>query len=45
MIYTFDGSDIRLPSWYGKYPIKGLYSFLCQVVQDFFHQEYHLLQW
>ena len=36
---TVDGSEIRLTSWYGKYPI--IYKvYACWVVQDFFHQQY-----
>ena len=32
---------IRLTSWYGKYPLfAGCHT--CQVVQDFFHQQYHV---
>ena len=39
------GSEIRLTSWYGKYPI--IYKVSCSswVVQDFFHQQDHQVKW
>ena len=36
---TVDGSEFRL--WHGKYPIIFTGFYTSQVVQDFFHQQYH----
>ena len=39
LFHTVDGSEIRLTTWYGKYP-SICRVFLFQLVQDFFHQQY-----
>ena len=38
--HTVDGSEIRLTSWYGQYPIISGFYRSQVVVWDFFHQQY-----